>query len=157
MMYFSLVFFFKIFLSVMPLFCWVIIYLTCIVIHHTQPMSVGIHHAKGFWDMLIYKTYTRCLKSYTNFWTPCSLYKAHLSTGMCLCDPFTGRSLSEKIHVYIYFLGNFRNMASLGSRMYGKWKLHGERPALTRISNVKLKLDSPLDLGGSKRMRICKT
>ena len=56
----------------MPLFCWVIIYLTCIVIHHTKPMSVGIHHAKGFWDMLIYKTYTRCLKSYTNFWTPCS-------------------------------------------------------------------------------------
>ena len=35
-------------------------------------MSMGIHHAKGFWDMLIYKTYTRCLKSYTNFWTPCS-------------------------------------------------------------------------------------
>ena len=60
----------------MPLFCWVIIYLTCIVIHHTKPMSVGIHHAKGFWDMLIYKTYTRCLKSYTNFWTPCSTTSA---------------------------------------------------------------------------------
>ena len=36
----------------------------------------------------------------------------------------------EKIYVYIYFLGSFGNLASLGSRMNGKWKLHGERPAL---------------------------
>ena len=35
----------------------------------------------------------------------------------------------EKIYVYIYFLGSFGNLASLGSRMNGKWKLHGERTA----------------------------
>ena len=27
-------------------------------------------------------------------------------------------------------MGSFGNLASLGSRMNGKWKLHGERPAL---------------------------
>ena len=32
----------------------------------------------------------------------------------------------EKIYVYIYFLGSFGNLASLGSLMNGKWKLHGE-------------------------------
>ena len=63
---------FKIFLSVKPLFCWVIIYLTCIDMHQTKPTSMGIHHVKGFWDTLTYKTYTRCLKCGTNFWTPCS-------------------------------------------------------------------------------------
>ena len=63
----------KIFLSVKSLFCGVFIYLTCIVTHQTKPMSMGIHHIKGFGDMLIYKTYTRCLKSYTNFWTPCRM------------------------------------------------------------------------------------
>ena len=62
---------FKIFLSVKPLFCGVIIYLTCIVIHQTKPKSMGIHHAKEFLDTLTYKTYTKCLKSHTNFWTPC--------------------------------------------------------------------------------------
>ena len=36
----------------------------------------------------------------------------------------------EKIYVYIYFLGSFGNLASLGSRMLGKFKLHGERSAL---------------------------
>ena len=36
----------------------------------------------------------------------------------------------EKIYVYIYFLGSFGNLASLGSRMNGKWKLHGERSAI---------------------------
>ena len=35
----------------------------------------------------------------------------------------------EKIHVYIYFLGTFGNLATLGSRMSGKWKLGGERTA----------------------------
>ena len=35
---------------------------------------------------------------------------------------------SPGIYVYIYFLGSFGNLASLGSRMNGKWKLHGERP-----------------------------
>ena len=37
---------------------------------------------------------------------------------------------SEKIYVYIYSLGSFGNLATLGSRMNGKWKLHGERTAL---------------------------
>ena len=36
----------------------------------------------------------------------------------------------EKIYVYIYFLGSFGNLASLGSRINGKWKLPGERPLL---------------------------
>ena len=35
----------------------------------------------------------------------------------------------EKIYVYIYPLGSFGNLASLSSRMNGKWKLHGERTA----------------------------
>ena len=45
---------FKIFLSVKPFFCGVIIYLTCIVIHQTKPKSIGIHHANRFWDTLTY-------------------------------------------------------------------------------------------------------
>ena len=66
---------FKIFLSVKPLFCGVIIYLACIVIHQTKPTSMGIHDIKGFWDTLTYKTYTGCLKCGTNFWTPCRKYE----------------------------------------------------------------------------------
>ena len=49
----------------------------------------------------------------------------------------------EKIYVYIYFLGSFGNLASLGSRMNGKWKLHGER---TAIDSEASKLDTPLVL-----------
>ena len=94
---------FKIFLSVKPLFCGVIIYLTCIVIHQTKPTSMGIHHVKGFEDTLTYKTYTRCLKCGTNFWTPCSTAVTERSSlnltqhikfnlrGLVLCtrDPFS--------------------------------------------------------------------
>ena len=67
---------FRIFLSVKPLFCGVIIYLTCIVIQQTKPTSMGIHHVKGFWDTLTYKTYTSYLKIGMNFWTPCISFQA---------------------------------------------------------------------------------
>ena len=36
-------------------------------------------------------------------------------------------------------MGSFGNLASLGSRMNGKWKLHGERTTLFRVfQNIKL-------------------
>ena len=38
--------------------------------------------------------------------------------------------MGEKIYVYIYILGSFCNLATLGSMMNGKWKLHGERTAI---------------------------
>ena len=49
----------------------------------------------------------------------------------------------EKIYVYIYFLGSFGNLASLGSLMNGKWKLHGEWTALN-VNQGRLSLSTKI-------------
>ena len=48
-------------------------YMTCLVIHQTKPIDVGVHYAKGFWDWSTYRADTSHLKIHTNFWTHCSL------------------------------------------------------------------------------------
>ena len=47
----------------------------------------------------------------------------------CLKGALHQLSYGEKIYVYIWFLGSFGNLASVGSRMNGKWKLVGEGAA----------------------------
>ena len=59
-------------------------------------------------------------------------FRNNTGLGSRLSGLFTGCSLTETLNVYIYFLGSFGNLASLGSRMNGKWKLDGERFALYR-------------------------
>ena len=67
---------FKIFLSVMPLFCGDIVNMIGIVIHQTKPTRMGIHHVKGFlgyvymediyqlsqnWHKLLDTLYVQCI------------------------------------------------------------------------------------------------
>ena len=52
-------------------------YMTCLVIHQTKPIDVGVQHAKGFWDWSTYRADTSHLKIHTNFWTHC-IYRNNL-------------------------------------------------------------------------------
>ena len=42
----------------------------------------------------------------------------------------------EEIYVHIYFMGSFGNLASLGSRMNGKWKRDSECDIPPKSSNT---------------------